>query len=452
MGLYSPAPPARSFSDDKATLLTSWWIVAMCTVVIFLRLIGRLIRVEKLFGEDKVAALVLLPLFARMAFIHPALVLGTNNVLVSEESPLTKEDIARREIGSKLVLISRILQPAILWLLKLVTLKFFDHLVWQSGKRRHSILLLASRIILAVTFLGVVIANLAECRPFSHHWQVTPDPGGQCRQGYAYLIVHTVFHGLTELLLVAFPVAIVLKARSLPASRKALLIVLFALHLLSVAVAVYRVPRVLEDDGYQATRTGWASVEVLVATFVTNTLVLGTFVRDKGVKKKRFRYQPPQPGEEGLAMRAANGGLRTGRTMKMGLGYPDDETGDEEVVGGVEERGKTEMAEDEDLERAKQALHDRASSGSADSLIPRGAGLRPPQTPRRDNSGVMRTTTIQVAVSAADQREPRDADADDAHGIRLRPADGVVTARVQGRLRGSSIRLREMRGLPESGS
>ncbi|KAL1839509.1 hypothetical protein VTJ49DRAFT_1447 [Mycothermus thermophilus] len=451
MGLYSPAPPARPFSDDKATLLTSWWITVMCAFVIVLRLVGRLIRVEKLFGEDKVAALVLLPLFARMAFIHPVLLLGTNNVLLSDTDPLTEEDITRREIGSKLVLISRILQPAILWLLKLVTLKFFDLLVWQSGKRRHSILLLASRIVLALTFLGVVIANLAECQPFAHHWQVVPDPGGRCRQGYAYLLVHTVFHGFTELLLVAFPVAIVLRARSLPASRRALLIGLFALHLVSVVIAAYRVPRVLEDDGYQATRTGWASVEVLVATFVTNTLVLGTFVRDKGVKKRRFRYQPPPP-EEGSVMRAAKRGSRGGRAGKMGLDeMEEDMEEDEEVVGGVVARRKmegrrTEVVEDEDLERAKQAHHNRASSGSADSLIPRGGGFS------RDNTGVMRTTTIQVAVSQAGERDPRGAAPDDVHGMRLRPADGVVTARVQGRLRGSSIRLREMGALPDSGS
>lgn len=111
MGLYTTAPPARPFSDDKATLLTSWWITVMCAVVILLRLFGRLVRVEKLFGEDKVAALVLLPLFARMAFVHPALLYGTNNVLLDPELPLTQEEIDRRSIGSRLVLISRIIQP-----------------------------------------------------------------------------------------------------------------------------------------------------------------------------------------------------------------------------------------------------------------------------------------------------------------------------------------------------
>ena len=113
MGLYSSPPPARPFSTDKATLLTSWWITAMCAVVIVLRLIGRYIRVGRLFGEDKVAAAVLIPLLLRMAFIHPILLYGTNNVLLDDTQPaLSDTEIQQRSIASRLVLVSRILHPA----------------------------------------------------------------------------------------------------------------------------------------------------------------------------------------------------------------------------------------------------------------------------------------------------------------------------------------------------
>jgi hypothetical protein len=85
----------------------------MCAVVIILRLIGRYIRVEKLFGEDKVAAAVLIPLLLRMAFIHPILLYGTNNVLLDDtQRPLSDTEIQQRSIASRLVLVSRILHPA----------------------------------------------------------------------------------------------------------------------------------------------------------------------------------------------------------------------------------------------------------------------------------------------------------------------------------------------------
>jgi len=46
-----------------------------------------------------------IPLMIRMAFVHVVLIYGTNNV---KTAGLTAEDIRQREIGSKLVLASRI--------------------------------------------------------------------------------------------------------------------------------------------------------------------------------------------------------------------------------------------------------------------------------------------------------------------------------------------------------
>lgn len=101
-------PAARPFSQDKPTLLISWWITALCAFIILLRLAGRYIRVERLFNEDKIAALALIPLFLRMAFVHPVLVNGTNNAVGFD-----LEQVPRRELGSKLVIVCRVLQPTL---------------------------------------------------------------------------------------------------------------------------------------------------------------------------------------------------------------------------------------------------------------------------------------------------------------------------------------------------
>lgn len=112
MPLYTPSPPARPFSEDKATVLTSWWITCLCAIIIVFRLIGRYVRVEALFGEDKVAAAALIPLFVRMAFVHPILLFGTNNVDVGGGVVMGEEEVRRREVASRLVLVSRVLHPA----------------------------------------------------------------------------------------------------------------------------------------------------------------------------------------------------------------------------------------------------------------------------------------------------------------------------------------------------
>jgi hypothetical protein len=57
-----------------------------------------------------------------------------------------------------------------------------------------------------------------------------------------------------------------------------------------VAVTFFRVTHVIGAHGSQQMRSLLASAELLVATGVANALVLGSFVRDRGVKKRKFRY------------------------------------------------------------------------------------------------------------------------------------------------------------------
>jgi hypothetical protein len=99
------------FSEDKPTLLVCWWITSFCAVIIALRVIGRFIRTEKLFREDKTAALALVPLFLRMGCVHVILIYGTNNAQFVG-TDLSDEQLHDKSIASGLVLLSRILYAA----------------------------------------------------------------------------------------------------------------------------------------------------------------------------------------------------------------------------------------------------------------------------------------------------------------------------------------------------
>jgi len=175
-----------------------------------------------------------------------------------------------------------------LWILKNTILEFFRRLnvTWE---RSYEITLQFIRGTLLATFIAVVISDLAECQPFSHYWQVLPDPGGKCRQGYAQLLTLATCNVLTDLLLVIFPIPIILRS-GLTVKRKTELILLFSLSLIVVATTLYRVPQIIKDHGSQRSRSLYASVELLFATTAANALVLGSFVRDRGVKKMKFKY------------------------------------------------------------------------------------------------------------------------------------------------------------------
>ncbi|KZF25073.1 hypothetical protein L228DRAFT_265557 [Xylona heveae TC161] len=279
-------PPARTPLQDNPTLLFSWWCTAFALVIILVRIAGRYVRTEKLFREDKTIALSIIPLLLRMGLVHAMLRLGTNNAVTTG---LTPEDIYHRSIGSRLVLCSRIMYAAYLWIAKFTVSEFLKRLTAPIWKRSYEIILNIIRHFLIISFIAVVISTLAECQPFSHYWQVIPDPGPRCRQGYAQLITMGACDVITDLLLVFFPIPLIIKS-AMPLKRKMSLVLLFSLSLVLVAITLYRIPAIIQTRSSQQFRTVMASVEILAAAGVTNGLVLGSFVRDRGVKKIKYKF------------------------------------------------------------------------------------------------------------------------------------------------------------------
>ncbi|KAH9887123.1 hypothetical protein F4778DRAFT_433938 [Xylariomycetidae sp. FL2044] len=283
--LYSAPPPLHTSVQDKPTLLVCWWITLFCTTMILLRVAGRFIRSEKLFQEDRTAALAIIPLFFRMGCVHVILLYGTNNAQLAN---LTDAEIRSKEIASGLVLASRMFYAATLWILKTAILEFFKRLTSITWKRSHEVTLIIIRCTLVATFIAVLVSDLAECQPFEHYWQVLPDPGGQCRQGYVQLITMSTCNIITDLLLVFYPVPIILTS-TMGVKKKVQLTLLFSLSLSVVGATVYRLTHVFAHNGSQQLRSLLASIELLFATTAANALVLGSFVRDRGTKKSRYK-------------------------------------------------------------------------------------------------------------------------------------------------------------------
>ena len=103
---FSNPPPPQDASYNNPTLLLSWWCTAFAVVIILARISGRWIRTEKLFREDLIMALSIIPLMLRMGCAHIVLRSGTNNTTI--DGPLSAFDIWQRERGSKAVLAARI--------------------------------------------------------------------------------------------------------------------------------------------------------------------------------------------------------------------------------------------------------------------------------------------------------------------------------------------------------
>jgi hypothetical protein len=205
---------------------------------------------------------------------------------------------------------------------KLTVSEFLKRLTERFWKKGYDWGLRVIRIFLAVTFLMVLIATLAECHPTSHYWQVLPDPGPQCRQGYAQLLTMGICDIVTDILLIAFPVPIIIRS-GMPLKRKISLTALFSLSIVLIAVTGVRMPLVIRKQGLQQFRTVFASSEILVAAIVSNSIILGSFLRDRGVKKARFKAPSTTDSMErrGSARRFTDQTCSSDEDLARSLGY-----------------------------------------------------------------------------------------------------------------------------------
>lgn len=95
---------------------------------------------------------------------------------------------------------------------------------------------------------------------------------------------------ISDLLLIALPLTLVLRS-GMPALRKTSLVSLFSLSVMLVIITATRVPEVIKHLGAQRYRTMWASCEILAAALVSNVIVIGSFIRDRGLKRNMYQYR-----------------------------------------------------------------------------------------------------------------------------------------------------------------
>ncbi|KAH7146935.1 hypothetical protein B0J13DRAFT_584370 [Dactylonectria estremocensis] len=179
--------------------------------------------------DDTYMAFALLPLIAR------TIVMAWSFALNPEQShdPATLQEAADRrktveelnqdrELALKLVIPVRITYALFLWSLKLCLLAFYSRFI--SHLRWGKITIAMSWWAIILTFVGVVIATLTECRPL--HFQ-----------GVANLVVMAISNAITDIALLVLPFPI-LYSTQLDCRHKLQLSVLFGIGFITVAITI----------------------------------------------------------------------------------------------------------------------------------------------------------------------------------------------------------------------
>lgn len=221
-----------------------------------------------------------------------------------------------------LFILTLILTNLSIWMAKFTVSEFLKRLTERFWKRGYERGLHGIRVFLVVTFFMVFIATLVECHPTSHYWQVIPDPGPQCRQGYAQLLTMGIADIITDILLIVFPIPIIIRS-GMPFKRKLSLCALFSMSIILITITGARMPLVIERRGIQQFRTVFASSEIIAATVVSNAIILGSFLRDRGIKKTKFKAPSTTDSMErrGSARRFTDQTCSSDEDLARSLGY-----------------------------------------------------------------------------------------------------------------------------------
>ncbi|KAJ5874133.1 uncharacterized protein N7529_002563 [Penicillium soppii] len=290
----------------ESTLIILWLFTWVAIGLIVLRLLMRKLKGFKFVLGDYFAMGAILCALIRLALVHVILIWGTNNMSTKfrHTHDFTPEEIRRREIASKFVLTNRVFYNSYLWLQKLVLLDTYRRLLTHLHWEKMTMILYIG--IFAASYIIVQVVTFTECDPFNHYWIVLPDPG-ICCQAQLQLIVLGVLNVITDLMLIALPIPIlVLVKRS--TVEKLQLAILFGVGLFIVAITIARLPQNAKNPTAQVNRTTWASVELLAAAIVANAPVLYGLIKGQRQRSNNAASAVGSSGPswQGLPKRSAN--------------------------------------------------------------------------------------------------------------------------------------------------
>jgi hypothetical protein len=254
--------------SSTAAANVGWISGSISLFVLIVRLGTQRYLVGRVDASTYVVVLSILVLAARVAVNHYVLTYGTISGLVSDaaktNTSYTASELARAHMGTTLTLATRILVTAFYWLqcalLLLVYRRLLSHITWVC----HAIRI--CWLVIGVTFIAVVLTTLLECNPFSLYYSLASP---ECSKAYAQLWVQCLSNIAIDLILLCISAPIMREQmRLFPKNLQ--LGGMFMLGFFCIVVSCLRLRYIYASSSAQPTRSLWASIQALVATFVAN--------------------------------------------------------------------------------------------------------------------------------------------------------------------------------------
>ncbi|KAF4550305.1 Hypothetical protein D9617_18g034960 [Elsinoe fawcettii] len=249
-------------------------------VLIFLRVALRVFRQQAITWGDYWCLAASVFIFVRLITNIFLLKYGSTRTLEDDERPSIlpgSQKYYEITTGSKITLISRTMMNCLLWSLKMAVLDMVTKLI---RKLRFEKLIYWGFIgVLGATWLAAMLGTFLGCRPVSLYWQINPNPG-KCAVGDDWLLAYEIGNMLTDFMLLAVPIPLLLSAK-ISLWHRLRLVFVFSLGGFLIAISVVRMMQGFGSK-VQVSRTMWASIEIFFATFVAVSPAIYALIHSRG--------------------------------------------------------------------------------------------------------------------------------------------------------------------------
>ncbi|CAO2650809.1 Nn.00g091060.m01.CDS01 [Neocucurbitaria sp. VM-36] len=255
-----------------------WTLYALGVSFTILRTYARLVAVglRELRPDDYLIWLAILIYTAQCSLGHNLGVLAhglaNNGITDAQRSALSHDDpeYAWRVIGSKIQVAGWTTAACLLWTLKLCMTFFYLRLT--TGLQLYQKRIHIAMVLIAITFIVVIMTIYLSCRPFHRYWQINPDPGNICQAAISkpILWVSFVSNVSTDVYLFLIPIPMLWRS-SLKLLKKIAATLVLSAGLLIIVCATLKSIYVIVDpvNGGQLA-AAWGTRETFIAVVTTN--------------------------------------------------------------------------------------------------------------------------------------------------------------------------------------
>jgi hypothetical protein len=283
----------------------NWTCAALSLVILIIRLAVYRNRQNSFDVSSMLCVASTLIVSIRIGVNYYLLKCGSANYQPSASlASLDAHDYAVIKTGSILAIAGRLLITTYIWLQVSLLLLFYSRIVYQERWVANTIKFCWLTIF--ASYVAVVLTTCLECQPFKLYWLLTPHPAS-CRNAYVQLFAQCIANIVLDLILLAIGLPIVLNRKNRTVSQSLRLGLIATIGILCIIFTCIRLGYIYGTKSSQAGRTFWASIQMLVSTFVANApTIYGSFNLVQRQKSEKLARRASRPETWGMVTKSAS--------------------------------------------------------------------------------------------------------------------------------------------------